>query len=357
MFRCTLMIASTIILFLSSSLWISCDSSTPVIDASCDENNLGNSLLRWEIMPELKGTVKIYASKDPEYFDLTSFVTQVPISRNYKTIVRSSPDFRNYYKLIFDDQYEVKVASRSVKVSGIQNFRDLGGYRAAHNKTLRWGVLFRSAAINHLAPYELDYLKHIGLKTIIDLRIPEEGTVSEKTAKEFDVVHIPIRVGNKYTSVQALKAPGVSASKVKDEMISINKDLVLHQTIEYRTLMHKLLDEANYPLVISSFSGKGRCGFAVALILKIVGVGQDKILEDYLLSNVYFNIPSVSKYAYDLSAENQRAITYLFSAREDYIQACFKEILQTYGTFEGYLENGLQLNKEDVAKLKAILLE
>lgn len=346
-----------LILLLFPLLWTSCDENDPIINVSCDENNLGNSLLRWEMMPEIEGTVKIYTSKDPEFFNLNSLVAEVPISRNYKTIIRPSPDFRNYYQLVFDDRYEVKVASRSVKIDGIQNFRDFGGYRTMHNKTVRWGLLFRSAAISKLAPYEIDYLKTLGLKSIIDLRIPEEGIVSEQTAEEFTVYHIPIRVGNKYTSVNSLKAPNVLASKVKREMLLINKDLVLHQTLEYRRLMHKLLVKSNYPLVISSFSGKGRCGFASALILKILGVHQDIVVEDYLLSNTYFDIPSISKYAYNLSVENQRAITYLFSAREEYIDACFKEILETYGTFSDYIENGLQLTKDDVAKLKGILLE
>ncbi|MFA6831450.1 MAG: tyrosine-protein phosphatase [Bacteroidaceae bacterium] len=346
-----------LILLLFPLLWSSCDENKPIINVSCDENNLGNSLLRWEIMPEIEGTVKIYASNDPQSFDLNSLIAEVPIDRNFKTIIRHSPDFRNYYQLVFDEHYKVKVASRSVKIDGIQNFRDLGGYHTKSNKSVRWGLLFRSAAINELAPYELDYLKNIGLKSIIDLRIPEEGNVSQETATEFTVYHIPIRVGNKYTCVKALKASGVSASKVKKEVLLMNNDLVLHQTLEYRQLMHKLLDKSNYPLVISSFSGKGRCGFASALILKILEVHQDVILDDYLLSNVYFDIPSVSNYAYNLSIENQRAITYLFSAREEYLDACFKEIIQTYGTFNDYVENGLQLTKTDVAKFRDILLE
>lgn len=344
-------------LLLFPLLWSSCDKNDPEINSSCDENNLGNSLLRWEIMPEIEGIVKIYTSKNPEHFDLNSLVAEVPINRNFKRIIRHNPDFRNYYKLVFDDRYVIKVASRIVKVDGIQNFRDFGGYRTVYNKRVKWGILFRSAAIGKLSSYEYDYLKNIGLKSIIDLRIPEEGNVLQKTAKEFIIYHIPIRVGNKSSYLKAFRSPNVLASKVKKEMLLINKKLVLHQTLEYRKLMHKLLDRSNYPLVISSFSGKGRCGFASAIILKILGVSKDVIVEDYLLSNVYFNIPSVSRYAYNLSVENQRAITYLFSAREEYIDACFKEILQSYGTFNKYVENGLQLNKADVARLKKILLE
>ena len=47
--------------------------------------------------------------------------------------------------MVFNDRYRVKVATRNINVPGIQNFRDLGGYKVAQGKSVRWGMIYRSA--------------------------------------------------------------------------------------------------------------------------------------------------------------------------------------------------------------------
>lgn len=95
----------------------------------------------------------------------------------------------------------------------------------------------------------------------------------------------------------------------------MNRELVMNYHHEYRQIFDILLDSANYPVVVHCSSGKGRTGIASALILASLGVNSDIIMEDYRLSNDYFNIPSASRYAYNLPARSQEAITTVYSAR------------------------------------------
>ena len=67
-------------------------------------------------------------------------------------------------------------------------------------------------------------------------------------------------------------------------------------------------------------------GIVSALVLASLGVDEDIIMEDYRLSNDYFNIPAASRYAYQLPARSQEAITTLFSAREDFLNAAIEEM-------------------------------
>lgn len=53
-----------------------------------------------------------------------------------------------------------------------------------------------------------------------------------------------------------------------------------------------------------------------ALLLAALGVNEDVIMEDYRLSNDYFNIPKASQYAYKLSVNSQEAITTIYSAKK-----------------------------------------
>ena len=80
-------------------------------------------------------------------------------------------------------------------------------------------------------------------------------------------------------------------------------------------------------------------------------------MQDYRLSNDYFNIPKASKYAYKLPVNSQEAITAVYTAKEDFLNAAREEIEQTYGDVPTYLSKGLNLNTEDIRKLRKILLE
>ena len=135
----------------------------------------------------------------------------------------------------------------------------------------------------------------------------------------------------------------------------MNRELISNYTKEYRQIFDILLDKNNYPLIIHCSSGKG----AQALYRRLccsLGVGEDIIMEDHCLSNDYFNIPAASRYAYQLPARSQEAITTIFSARADFLDAAIEEMERRYGDTDTYLQRGIGLTKEERKRLQDILL-
>lgn len=63
---------------------------------------------------------------------------------------------------------------RRYPFENISNFHDLGGYFAGADGMTRYGVFFRSARLSRATPAELDRLKEMNIRTIIDLRMGEE---------------------------------------------------------------------------------------------------------------------------------------------------------------------------------------
>jgi protein-tyrosine phosphatase len=106
--------------------------------------------------------------------------------------------------------------------------------------------------------------------------------------------------------------------------------------------------------------GKDRTGFAAAIILQILGVSQETIMEDYLLTNQYF-LPSYRwnlMFAQLVSGKQFAAVVQGFmEARSEYLWAAFETINREYGSFESYVRSGLGLTEEDVEHLKSLYLE
>lgn len=336
----------------------SCSDGSTDISIVCEENNVGNCVIVWETTPVMEGKVKIYRSTNPDDIPEINPIAVAEISDQRMVVVTDDPTQRYYYKLVFNNKYKRVTASRNVNIAGIQNFRDMGGIPATRKKSVRWGKIYRSAEFDELSLSAYRELRNIGVKTIIDFRDSLEfaPTSDELKARGFNLVHIPMGVINTKDIIEELRKGSIDNDSINSLLLRMNRELVTYYRGEYRQMFSVLLEEKNYPVVIHCTSGKGRTALASALILAALGVSDDQIMEDYRLSNRYFNIPGFSSYAYNLPSRSQEAITTLFSARESFLNAARKQIEKNYGDLSSYFKQGLNLTQEDINFLKEILL-
>ena len=334
-----------------------CGRVTPHITAACEEDSASNSIImKWETRPAIEGEVKVFASTDPDHIRENRPVATAPIANQWMTIANNQPSQRHYYTLLFNDRYRVRVASRTVNVPGVQNFRDLGGYPVyAQHKRIRWGMLYRSARIDLSQPATRDKLNHLGIRTVIDLHTPSESPLPAGTLPgQPRVVHIPIPVDCLTDILADIDQQRIQPDTIGRIVERINRHIVAANAPAFRQMFDILLDKENYPAVIQCSTGKGRTGIASALVLNALGVNDDDIMTDYRLSR--FNIPTAISYVYELPVRSQEALITLFSARENFLNAAKDEIERTYGSVDEYLTKAVGLQKDELKDLRKILL-
>jgi protein-tyrosine phosphatase len=241
---------------------------------------------------------------------------------------------------------------RHFNLAGASNFRDLGGYPGKDGRMVRWGQIFRSNHLGHLTKADIDMLRGLSLKSVFDFRGTEERTAAVCALEEIAVHSLPIEP----TVVAALRirrAAGTPLSPTDglEVMRDSYRSYVRQNTPRFRALFAHLLED-RAPLVIHCTAGKDRTGFACALILHTLGVSDDLITEDYLLTNQFYRRdPSASS---DLP-EDVRQV--LGSVEASFLSAAFDAIRADYGNLQGYLSDGLGLGAGQRAKLQARYLD
>jgi protein-tyrosine phosphatase len=104
--------------------------------------------------------------------------------------------------------------------------------------------------------------------------------------------------------------------------------------------------------VIHCTAGKDRTGFACALILHTLGVPEEVISEDYLLTNRFYRRDPNS--GSDLPDDVKQV---LGSVQASFLAAAFEAIDADYGDLETYLQKGIGLGTAERAALSARYLQ
>jgi protein-tyrosine phosphatase len=241
--------------------------------------------------------------------------------------------------------------ARHLSLAGASNFRDLGGYPTRDGRHVRWRQIFRSNHLGHITESDSEVLRGLGIRSAFDFRGTEERVAATCGLAEIAVHSLPIEP----TVVATLRSRraevgALSPADALEVMRDSYRNYVRYNTPRFRALFSHLLGD-HAPLVIHCTAGKDRTGFACALILHALGVSDDLIAEDYLLTNRFYRR---DPHASDLP-EEVKAV--LGTVQESFLAAAFEAIGAEYGDLESYFSQGLGLGAAERASLEARYLD
>lgn len=241
--------------------------------------------------------------------------------------------------------------ARHLSLQGATNFRDLGGYPTSDGRTTRWRHIFRSNHLGQLTTADIEVVRALGVRSAFDFRGVDERAAGVCVVNEIAVHSLPIEPTVVATLRAELVAGRLTAPVALEIMRECYRNYVRHNTHSFRALFGHLLED-RAPLVIHCTAGKDRTGFASALILHALGVPDDIIAEDYLLTNRHYKRDATA--ATDLPEDVRNAIG---SVEASYLAAAFEAVGKEYGDLETYLRDGLRLGASERDALKARYLQ
>ncbi|MBP7135001.1 MAG: tyrosine-protein phosphatase [Sphingomonadaceae bacterium] len=257
---------------------------------------------------------------------------------------------------------KTQVRDRVLPLQGIHNFRDYGGYSTRGGK-LRTGRLFRSGQHVDATPSDLDLIAALNIEKIVDLRGNHERTLYPcLRPREF--------------SAEVLFADGETAGSGNAPHIEAARDVATAEQahaamvrlyalmpfrpklVEVLRLYFGALAESTGATLLHCLAGKDRTGLAAALLHRLVGVHQDDVMADYLLTNEAGNMERrIAAGAETVRANfgpamDDAAIRTLMSVHPEYLETAFAAIEREHGTLECYARDVLAVSKPKLAAME-----
>lgn len=257
-----------------------------------------------------------------------------------------------------------------IGIASVPNLRDVGGWPTADGGRVRAGQLYRSVDLSRLSDADLDAFHALGIRTIYDLRSTAERDQAPDRVPDgavyvwLDVLADALRSAPA-TLTDVLTDPGLATKLLGNGRAVTMFEGAYRQIVSsdsaraaYRTLYLDLADPARRPALVHCLTGKDRTGWAAAALLWLLGVPDELVLADYLLTNAQLLPALQPKFdAFAARGGDPELLMPVFGVRERYLEAARDELRRRYGTINGYFADGLGLTADTVAALRDAFTE
>lgn len=348
--NCTSIFLIFVLVFLSSC------ASTVKITSVVEKNKEGDFLLKWEVSPDQEGHIDIYSAMSDSALSNFVPVKTSQITDQFAIFSPTGAGIREYFFLKTGNATSGIIANRIIEMNNIKNFRDIGGYFTINNEQIRWGRIYRSGDLSSANIFDKERIKRLGIKTVVDFRSRENAQLyPNKLGNDIRIISLPMSMGMD-TVNQKIEKGNFSRSDAIKYIQDMYVGIVEDYKQEFAELFDILIDESNYPILLSGALGKDRVGLASYFILYSLGVPDYTLEEEYMLSNNTIDITKVVENAEGYPEYIQEALTAVLTVNQAYLNYTLDHLREKYGSIDNYLQKELRVTNGKKNILRKILL-
>lgn len=213
------------------------------------------------------------------------------------------------------------------------NTRELGGYQTIHGTRTSYNVILRSDEPKKPSERDIAYLEAHQITRIIDMRGKKEAAVTPSPfagMAAFEYYHVPIEEG----------------SGLPDSVQAVPRSYMKIAASSNISQVFSLIAHAPHGVLFHCAAGKDRTGVVSAILLLLVGVSEDDIVENYMLTkqNNRRRFARLRKNFPELDI-------HIVIPDKSYMTLFLQLFREKYGDAQNYLRL-LGLSEQDVCRLK-----
>lgn len=248
---------------------------------------------------------------------------------------------------------------------GIHNLRDYGGYAVPGGGRVRTGVLLRSGQHMEASDEDLDLIRALDIRTVIDLRGTSEregfpcrrhaSFAAQVIAYDGETTNSPPHEGGGGRVV-------MTPENARERMLAVYTRMPVNPAmIDIFSRYFKALDENDGASLVHCFAGKDRTGIAASLLLHVLGVHHDDIVAEFLLTNeaptrAILERQSLPRMEAHYGAIEPEALHNLMGVLPEYIDTYIAKVTADHGSLDAYLEAILGVDEQRKERLRAKLV-
>ncbi|KAF1967940.1 hypothetical protein BU23DRAFT_541932 [Bimuria novae-zelandiae CBS 107.79] len=293
------------------------------------------------------------------------------------------------------------------EIPHLDNLRDAaqacGGLKTREGKSVRKGVLWRSAEVSSVGAEGWRWMRGLGVAHVFDLRskpevdkgwagITGEGnTGAEEVRKGWEEglksagverSWVPVFAADDYSPERLAERYMKYLDKAVEGFISAYHDILVHGGPAFRTILLYLAslppatshDSSQKPIgaLIHCTAGKDRTGIFFGLLLSFLGVPDEQIADEYQLTELGLKhiheqvvprlmaSPAFEKYQKERMVaseeEGRQAALRMLGAKRESMLGALGMLRREWGSAEGYVMGVCGLGDGEVEKLRRVLV-
>ncbi|KAG6817895.1 hypothetical protein H0H87_001727 [Tephrocybe sp. NHM501043] len=252
-----------------------------------------------------------------------------------------------------------------VVINGVINVRDLGSYPSEtySGQITRPGSLYRSAELSGITEEGQAQLKALNIVKVFDLRSDTEirkYNTPQPTIEGVEFIHVPVFQTEDYSPEMMAKRYQLYASGKTEAFMELYSQILDHAGPSFGTILRHIRDKPAEGCIFHCTAGKDRTGIVAAILLKLAGVNNTAIAEDYALTRVgreparEMIMARLSKEP--LFASNNEAALNMFTCRHETMIAFLALLEIKYSGAEAYCKSHLGLTDDDIRIIRDNIL-